>query len=191
MVTPAASLRKAVTVLSALALLPRFQASASATSSAVLQRGLGGGGGGLEDFVHRNYGALFGAIPAVALGSLAVFALRDRAARTGERAAPGSAALDFAGAAAAPWAGLRPDEELALAGVVLAVMADRLEHDPAAYPLLAGAAARLVAGGPAGALWTGLTERARRAAVEVLRPAALATLVRAATWSLVTDLERP
>ena len=190
MVTPAASLRKAVTVLSALALLPRFQASASATSSAVLQRGLGGGGG-LEDFVHRNYGVLFGAIPAVALGSLAMFALRDRAARTGERAAPGSAALDFADAAGAQWAGLRPDEELALAGIVLAVMADRLEHDPAAYPLLAGAAARLVAGGAAGALWTGLTERARRAAVEVLRPAALATLVRAATWSLVTDLERP
>jgi hypothetical protein len=86
---------------------------------------------------------------------------------------------------------LRPDEELALVGVILAVMADRLEHDPAAYPLLACAAARLVAApAMAGAVWTGLTERARRAAVEVLRPAALSTLVRAATWSIAVDLER-
>lgn len=185
MVTPR-SLRKAVTVLSALALLPRFPASASSASTAVLHRGLGGGG--LEDFVHRDYGALFGAIPAVALGSLAVFALRDRATRAGEGAAPGPASATDA--ADALGAGLRPDEELALAGVVLAVMADRLEHDPAAYPLLARAAAGLVAAGPAGVRWTGLTERARRAAVDVLRPAALATLVRAATWSLTADLER-
>lgn len=177
-----------MTVLSALALLPRFPASASSVSSAssaVLHRGLGGGG--LEDFVHREYGALFGAIPAVALGSLAVFALCDRAARAGAGADPGPAPED---SVADAFAGLRPDEELALAGVVLAVMADRLERDPAAYPLLARAAAGLVAAGPAGALWTGLTERARRAAVDVLRPTALATLVRAATWSLVADLER-
>jgi hypothetical protein len=189
MVTPAASFRKAVTVLSALALLPRFPAPGPA---AALHSGLGSG---LEDFVHRDYGALFGAIPAVALGSLAVFALRDRAAWAGEGAAPGPAAAAVPTAAAATGAartgpGLRPDEELALAGVVLAVMADRLEHDPAAYPLLACAAARMVAAGPAGALWTGLTERARRAAVEVLRPTALRALVRAVTWSLATDLER-
>src|SRR5581483_6458836 len=73
---------------------------------------------------------------------------------------------------------------------------DLIEHAPLAYPLLACAAARLVpetaqpdaagvgdAGGRRG--WTGLTERARRAAVEVLRPLALSTLVRAATWDLV------
>lgn len=190
MVTPAASLRKAVTVLSALALLPRFPAAAP---SAALHHGLGVGGG-LEDFIHRDYGALFGAVPAVALGSLAVFALRDRAARAGEGAAPGPASAADAATArdavAARLAGLRPDEELALVGVVLAVMADRLEHDPVAFPLLACAAARLVAAGPAGALWTGLTERARRAAVEVLRPAALGALVGAATWSIAMDLER-
>ena len=174
-----------MTVLSALALLPRFPATASSASSAVLHRGLGGGG--LEDFVHRDYGALFGAIPAVAFGSLAVFALRERAARGGEGAAAGPAT---ATAADPLHAGLRPDEELALAGVVLAVMADRLEHDPAAYPLLARAAAGLVCAGPASTRWTGLTERARRAAVDILRPTALATLVRAATWSLTVDLER-
>ena len=71
---------------------------------------------------------------------------------------------------------------------MLAAMAEGIERDPLAYPLLACAAARLVPetaepGGRRG--WTGLTERARRAAVEVLRPLALSTLVRAATWDLV------
>ncbi|HEU5332090.1 MAG TPA: hypothetical protein VFU73_04990 [Actinocrinis sp.] len=175
-----------MTVLSALALLPRFPASASSASSAVLHRGLGGAG--LEDLVHRDYAALVAAIPAVAIGSLAAFALYDRVARTGEGAASDPETATAGDGAL--YAGLRHDEELALAGVVLAVMADRLEHDPVAYPLLARAAAGLVAAGPAGARWTGLTERARRAAVEVLRPTALATLVRAATWSLTVGLER-
>lgn len=80
------------------------------------------------------------------------------------------------------------DLEYALIGVLLAVMAEGLEHDPAAYPSLAGAASRLVPAGehaPEGLYaWTGLTERARRAAVQVLRPTALSTLVRAATYDL-------
>jgi hypothetical protein len=65
-------------------------------------------------------------------------------------------------------------------------MSEQREHDPAAYPALAGAASRLVPPGrraDAGPLgWTGLTERARCAAVQVLRPTALSTLVRAATY---------
>jgi hypothetical protein len=172
MVTLAASPRKAVTVLSALALLQRLSDPGFADL----------GSGRLEDFVHRDYAALFGALPAIALGSLAVFALRDRAA--------GKRADGADGSGAAPFSSLRPDEELALVGVLLAVMADRLEHDPVAYPLLACAAARLVAARPVGAVLTGLTERARRAAVEVLRPAALTTLLRAATWGLAAELER-
>ncbi|HEV3171843.1 MAG TPA: hypothetical protein VGZ32_15945 [Actinocrinis sp.] len=173
MVTPAASPRKAVTVLSALALLQRLSDPGFVDL----------GSGRLEDFVHRDYAALFGAIPAIALGSLAVFALRDSAA--GDRAV---GAAD--GSGAATFSSLRPEQELALVGVLLAVMADRLEHDPVAYPLLACAAARLVAARPVGAVLTGLTERARRAAVEVLRPAALTTLLRAATWGIAMELER-
>jgi hypothetical protein len=172
MVTPAASPRKAVTVLSALALLQRLSDPGFADL----------GSGRLEDLVHRDYAALFGAIPAIALGSLVVFALRDRAA--------GDRADGAGGSGAASFASLRPEEELALVGVLLAVMADRLEHDPVAYPLLACAAARLVAARPVGAVLTGLTERARRAAVEVLRPAALTTLLRAATWGIAMELER-
>ena len=161
-----------MTALSALALLQRLSDPGFADL----------GSGRLEDLVHRDYAALFGAIPAVALGSLVVFALRDRTAGDRARGAGGSAA--------APFPSLRPDEELALVGVLLAVMADRLEHDPVAYPLLACAAARLVAARPVGAVLTGLTERARRAAVEVLRPAAFTTLLRAATWGIATELER-
>jgi hypothetical protein len=163
--------------LSALALLPRFADLGSSH---------------LEDAIHRDYAALLATVPAIALGSLTVFSLRERAEqnRTGRSGAE-RAAADGPNAAATPFPALRPDEELALIGVVLAVMADRLEHDPVAYPLLARAAAGLVAARPAaGAVWSGLTERARRAAVEVLRPAALTTLVRAATWNLAVELER-
>ncbi len=164
----AASPGKAVDpTLSALTLLPRFAADVA----------------GADGFVHRNYTALFASVPVVAIGSIATFLLKDRlgGSRT-SLSALGSLPAD----SALP---LRPDEELALAGVALAMMAERLEHDPAAYPLLAAAAARLV---PESAHsvgrhgWTGLTERARRAAVDVLRPLALATLVRAATWEPAT-----
>jgi hypothetical protein len=169
--------------LSALALLPRF--------STVLPSGALLGAvdvAGADTFVHRNYAALFASVPALAVGSIALFTLLDRyAAASAAAAASAPSPTDAASPHRMP--PLRPDEELALVGVVLAVMAERLEHDPAAYPLLACAAARLVperpgTGGRIG--WTGLTERARRAAVEVLRPTALSTLVRAATWGLVT-----
>ena len=171
--------------MSALALLPRF--STALPSTALL--------GAVDvaradSFVHRNYAALFASVPALAVGALAVFALRDHQAAA-LAAAEGSAAEDGLTPGTAPPP--RPDEELALAGVILAVMAERLEHDPAAYPLLACAAARLVPElvGTAGwGGWTGLTERARRAAVEVLRPTALSTLVRAATWGLVSTGEQ-
>ena len=162
---------------------------------------------GLETFVHRDYAELFASVPALAVGSIAAFMLKDRL--SGEAvpeivepvADPGGGRATLAGTldeALNSWLGaefslLRPAEELALVGVMLAAMAEGIERDPLAYPLLACAAARLVpetaptdaadASGRRG--WTGLTERARRAAVEVLRPLALSTLVRAATWDLV------
>lgn len=160
---------------------------------------------GFETFVHRDYAELFASVPAIALGSIAAFMLKDRLSGEAvpeilQPADTGSGAT-LAGAldeALNSWLGaefslLSPDEELALVGVMLAAMAEGIERDPLAYPLLACAAARLVsetaqpdaadAHGRRG--WTGLTERARRAAVEVLRPLALSTLVRAATWDLV------
>ena len=183
--------------MSALALLPRF--SAALPSARLLGRM---DVAGADSFVHRDYAALFASVPAIAIGSIAFFVLKDHLAATASRAIDaGASAGDGKGAfgavsgdAFAAWLAadgqsLRPDEELALAGIVLAAMAERLEHDPAAYPLLACAAARLVpelAGAAGWRGWTGLTERARRAAVEVLRPTALSALVRAATWGLVT-----
>jgi hypothetical protein len=133
-------------------------------------------GSGLQNFIQREYYGLLATVPALALGSLAVFALRDRA----RASTAGDAVGDEANAAPA----LQPEEEWALAGIVLALMADRIEYDPAACPLLACAAAHLVsaawtAGGRGAGPWTGLTERARRAAVEVIRPAALDALSRA------------
>jgi hypothetical protein len=170
--------------LSALALLPRFSTALPSTAL------LGAVDvAGADSFVHRNYAALFASVPALAVGSLAVFALRDRYSAA---AGPTTSAAETGSTSEAPQP-LRPDEELALVGVILAVMAERLEHDPAAYPLLACAAARLVpglAGATGSSGWTGLTERARRAAVEVLRPTALSTLVRAATWGLVSTGEQ-
>jgi hypothetical protein len=145
----------------------------------------------VEPFIHRDYAALVAAVPALALGSLAVFAGRDRAARSAARTEFGPLSVGF-GPAPRPAGREDGAAELALVGVILAAMADRLEHDPAAYPLLACAAAHLVPPrqGPATGLgWTGLTERARRAAVDVLRPTALSTLVRAATWGLVLQRE--
>lgn len=174
--------------MSALALLPRFSA---ALPSVGLFGGVDVAGG--DSFVHRNYAALFASVPAIAIGSIAFFMLKDYIASVASKGTGGATAGDSAGSieewlAAADAPSLSPDEELALAGVVLVAMAERLEHDPAAYPLLACAAARLVpeVAGVAGRRgWSGLTERARRAAVEVLRPTALSILVRAATWSLV------
>jgi hypothetical protein len=179
--------------LSALALLPRFSAALPPTAL------LGAADvAGVDTFVHRNFPALFASVPAIAVGSLALFALRDRHAASTSAGAT-TADSGTAREAFSAWLGtdgpsLRPDEELALAGVILAAMAERLEHDPAAYPLLACAAARLVpelAGATGWRGWTGLTERARRAAVEVLRPVALTTLVRAATWGLLPTVEQP
>jgi hypothetical protein len=171
--------------LSALALLPRFSTALPSTAL------LGAVDvAGADSFVHRNYAALFASVPALAVGSLAVFALRDR--YSAAAAGPTTSTAET-GSPSEPPQPPRPDEELALVGVILAVMAERLEHDPAAYPLLACAAARLVpefAGATGSSGWTGLTERARRAAVEVLRPTALSTLVRAATWGLVSTGEQ-
>ncbi len=193
---------------------------------------------GFETFVHRDYAELFASVPAMAVGSIAAFMLKDRlsgeavpkpcrpaqpaeSAGTIESAQfesaqfesalfesarlestqPGGGRATLTGTldeALNSWIGaefslLRADEELALVGVMLAAMAEGIERDPLAYPLLACAAARLIpeAAEPEAAEtagrrgWTGLTERARRAAVEVLRPLALSTLVRAATWDLV------
>lgn len=156
--------------------------------------------------MHRDYAELFALVPAIAVGSIAAFMLKDRLSgeavqEPAEPAAqPGAGRATLAGTldeALNSWLGaefslLRPDEELALVGVMLAAMAEGIEHDPLAYPSLACAAACLVpesgqadaAGGSGRRGWTGLTERARRAAVEVLRPLALSTLVRAATWDL-------
>ena len=133
------------------------------------------------------------------VSTIAFFVLKDHLAGTAPKRIGTAASVDGAsgpfglGDAIGAWLAadgpsLRPDEELAMAGIILVAMADRLEHDPAAYPLLACAAARLVpelAGAAGRRGWTGLTERARRAAVEVLRPTALSVLVRAATWGLV------
>ena len=131
----------------------------------------------VESLIHRDYAALVAAVPLLAAGTLAGFARRDRAAAETEHTSTGRAP-DHAAA-------LPRDLEFALIGVLLAVMADRIEHDPAAYPALADAAARLVPAGlrgPEGPLgFTGLTERAGRAAVQVLRPTALSSLVRALT----------
>ena len=131
----------------------------------------------MEALIHRDYAALVSAVPLIAAGAVATFVWRDRgrvASAERDGAEPVTAALP-------------QDLEYALIGVLLAVMAERLEHDPAAYPLLAGAASRLLppaaraVSGPHG--WTGLTERARQAAVQVLRPTALSTLVSAATYA--------
>ena len=131
----------------------------------------------MESLIHRDYATLVAAVPLIAAGAVATFGWRDRGL---------AASAEPDGAAGPVTAALPQDVEYALMGVLLAVMAERLEHDPAAYPLLAGAASRLVppaaraASGPHG--WTGLTERARQAAVQVLRPTALSTLARAATY---------
>jgi len=116
----------------------------------------------VDSLIHRDYAALFALVPAVAVGSIASFLLRDRAAAGRAGAAGG------------------PAGELALAGVLLALMADRVEFDPLGYPQLAGVAARLVQ--PADGPESALSGRARRAAVDVLRPLALSTLLRASDW---------
>jgi hypothetical protein len=135
---------------------------------------------GMESLIHRDYAALVTAVPLIAGAAVATFAWRDRG-----RAAVAEDEQD-------PLAALPQDLEYALIGVLLAVMAERLEHDPAAYPLLAGAASRLLPpgrrSGPGPHGWTGLTERARQAAIEVLRPAALSTLIRAATYDYLGAL---
>ena len=136
---------------------------------------------GMESLIHRDYAALVAAVPLFAAGAVASFAWRDRglAAEPDAEAEPDAPPLPL-------------DMEYALIGVLLAVMAERLEHDPAAYPTLAGAASQLIPSGvraghgPQG--WTGLTEQARQAAVHVLRPTALSTLVRAATYDYLGAL---
>jgi hypothetical protein len=123
----------------------------------------------VESFVHRDYAVLFGAMPAIALGSIATFVQRDRTAAGRSKSAEADGGLARG-----------PARDLALAGVVLALIAERLELDPLGYPLLARAAARLVE-------QAGPLDRAaavRRAAVDVIRPLALSTLVRAAVSGL-------
>jgi hypothetical protein len=131
---------------------------------------------GFESLIHRDYAVLLAAIPAIAAGAIAAFVWRDR---------------ELVPAGPDPWlsrppapTSTSPAVAVALVGIVLAAMAERLENDPAAYPLLACAAARLAVPSPTSTAafgWTGLTERAHRAAVDVLRPTALSALVRAAT----------
>jgi hypothetical protein len=169
----------------ALALLPRFSAALPLPSAALL--GVADAAGA-STFVHRHFAALFASVPVLTAGSLVGFMLRDHSTAKTDGAAADRPTADIA-ASPGLTARLRPDEELALGGVVLATMVACLERDPAAYPLLAYAAAQLVPDWPEGTSrdgWTGLTERARRAAADVLRPAALATLVRAASWEMMS-----
>ena len=130
---------------------------------------------GMESLIHRDYAALVAAVPLIAAGAVATFVWRDRGLSASAAEEP------------EPLPPLPQDLEYALIGVLPAVMAERLEHDPAAYPSLAGApprgSCRQGSGRPtARTAGTGSTERARRAAVQVLRPTALSTLVRAATY---------
>lgn len=142
----------------------------------------------MESLIHRDYAALVAAVPLIAVGALTGFSLRDRSTSPGVRRVEPDAAPPPG--AAVPV--LPQDVAYALIGVLLAVMADQLEHDPAAFPALADAASRLVAPNQRPAtgplVWTGLTERARRAAVQVLRPAALSSLVRALTYDYLGAL---
>jgi len=142
----------------------------------------------MESLIHRDYAAFLAAVPLIAVGALASFASRDRGGALGGTTDE-SAAAAFE---AAPGPPLPQDVEYALIGVLLAVMADQLEHDPAAFPALAGAASRLVPptqrAGAGPLVRTGLTERAGRAAVQVLRPAALSSLVRALTYDYLGAL---
>lgn len=135
---------------------------------------------GMESLIHRDYTALVAAVPLIAAGAVATFGWRDRGLVSAEAADEADSVLEA----------LPQDLEYALIGVLLAVMAERLEHDPAAYPQLAGAASRLVPPGqrtgPSGL--TGLTERARQAAIQVLRPTALNSLVRAASYDYLGAL---
>lgn len=143
----------------------------------------------MESLIHRDYAAFVAAVPLIAAGALTAFSLRDRAAAA---AAASDRTVPAAQQDAAPGPPLAQDVQYALIGVLLAVMADQLEHDPAAFPALAGAASRLVPppqrpdAGPL--VWTGMTEQARRAAVQVLRPAALSSLVRALTYDYLGAL---
>jgi hypothetical protein len=142
----------------------------------------------MESLIHRDYADLVAAVPLIAVGAVSGFSWRDRGgARAAGPVGRAASAVDDA-----PGPPLAQDVEYALIGVLLAVMADQLEHDPAAFPALAGAASRLVAPtqrAPAGpTALTGLTERAGRAAVQVLRPAALSSLVRALTYDCLGAL---
>jgi|SRR6185312_3796880 len=142
---------------------------------------------GMESLIHRDYAAFVAAVPLIAVGALAGFSLRERGGLFGAAAAEPAPAVGVA-----PEPPLPQDVEYALIGVLLAVMADQLEHDPAAFPALADAASRLVPptqrAGAGPLVWTGLTERAGRAAVQVLRPAALSSLVRALTYDYLGAL---
>ncbi|MBS2966897.1 hypothetical protein KGA66_27940 [Actinocrinis puniceicyclus] len=156
--------------MSALALLPRFPVTLPAA--------------GANPLAHRREAEPIATVPDQAAASIAAFLLTDHISDAAVRAMLDTAADVRYGLDAGA---LRPNDELGLAGVVLAFMAERIEHDPTAYPTLARAAADLVPE-PAAPQDRdgrgGLAKRARRAAVEVLRPLALATTVRAATWDV-------
>jgi MFS family permease len=123
----------------------------------------------LEAFVRAFHSVFLVALPFGAAGLVLALALPERPFH------------DPAAPAAAPSAASE-NETLALAGVLLAVLADRVEHDPAGYPRLARAVAALTPHppphDPAPAGLDGLTLRARHAAATVLRPVALRTLIR-------------
>lgn len=157
--------------MSALALLPRFPVTLPAA--------------GANPFVRRREAEHLATDPDRAAASIAAFLLQDHTSHEAVGAMLAAAAATVRQGLAA--GALCPNDELALAGVVLAFMAERIEQDPTAYPTLARAVADLV---PEPAApenrdgWSGPAARARRAAVEVLRPLALATTVRAATWDV-------
>jgi EmrB/QacA subfamily drug resistance transporter len=128
----------------------------------------------LTAFVHGFHTVYLVALPIALLGLLIGLLLPERPFRA---ATPEPASTETRAQARR--------EELALVGVVLVALAEQVERDPAEFPLLACAVARLGPDGTTqhgdGTAWTGLARRAQRAAGTVLRPLALHLLVRAAT----------
>jgi EmrB/QacA subfamily drug resistance transporter len=139
----------------------------------------------LEAFVRGFHVVFLVAVPFALLSTMLAVLLPARAPRQEPAASPDAPARRPARAArhGGSGAGDVALGELALVGVVLAVLADRVEQDPAAYPALSRASARLLSDERSLAI-ASLTRRAEVAAATVLRPAALRALVVAVAWDM-------